>query len=176
MFSPADLALASALLTRLRLKRLKLATAESCTGGLIVGLLTELPGSSDVVDRGLVTYSNAAKCELLDVPATLIGRYGAVSAEVATAMVSGALRNSTADLAVAVTGVAGPGGGTPAKPIGLVYLAAQVRNFSPHTLELRLGVVGRHMVRLETIRSALNLCNQALDSVPDVGVAGAGAP
>ncbi|MGH8337669.1 MAG: CinA family protein, partial [Gammaproteobacteria bacterium] len=99
-------------------------TAESCTGGLVAGLLTEVPGSSDVVDCGLVAYSNGAKSELLGVPATLIGRFGAVSPEVAVAMAQGALRASTADLAVAVTGIAGPGGGSELKPVGLVYLAA----------------------------------------------------
>ena len=99
----------------------KLATAESCTGGLIAGALTEIPGSSSVVERGFVTYSNEAKTELLSVPAELIARVGAVSAEVAEAMAAGAIAHSRADVAISVTGIAGPGGETPGKPVGLVY-------------------------------------------------------
>ena len=172
MFDPADVAEAEKLLARLRSKRWIMCTAESCTGGLIAGLLTEIPGSSDVVDRGFVTYSNGAKCDLLGVPATLIGRFGAVSAETAVAMASGALRNSTCDLSVAVTGVAGPGGGSSDKPVGLVHLAAQLRGQSPVTLVLRLGDIGRTPVRLHTVRAALNLCNQALDNDPDSSTVG----
>lgn len=163
-FIPEDVAAASALLDRLRALKFTLCTAESCTGGLIAGLLTEVPGSSDVVDRGLVTYSNGAKCDLLGVPAPLIGRYGAVSAEVAVAMANGAIRNSTADLSIAVTGVAGPGGGTPEKPVGLVHLAAQVRGHQAVTRELQLGAIGRSGVRLVTVRAALTLVSQALDA------------
>jgi len=140
-----------------------LCTAESCTGGLIAALLTEIPGSSDVVERGFVTYSNGAKCDLLGVPASLIGRYGAVSAEVAVAMANGALRNSTAGLAIAVTGIAGPGGGSADKPVGLVYVSAQVRAHQAVTQELRLGDIGRSSVRLQTVRAALAMCTQALD-------------
>jgi nicotinamide-nucleotide amidase len=162
MFADADIASAAALLAALRAEKLLLATAESCTGGLIAALLTEVPGSSDVVERGFVTYSNGAKCDLLAVPATLIGRYGAVSAEVAVAMASGALRNSAADVAVAVTGVAGPGGGTAAKPVGLVYLAAERRGRRGVTLELRLGDIGRTAIRLETVRRALALVETAM--------------
>ena len=172
MFLEADIELAGALLARLRLQRLTICTAESCTGGLIAALLTEIAGSSDVVDRGLVTYSNGAKCDLLSVPATLIGRYGAVSAEVAVAMAAGALRNSTCGVAVAVTGVAGPGGGTAAKPIGLVHLAAQLRGRAPVEAELRLGDIGRSAIRLQTVREAFTLCNQALDMEPVAGVTG----
>ena len=116
---------------------LKLATAESCTGGLIAAILTEVPGSSDVFERGFVTYSNEAKTELLGVPAELIEKHGAVSEEVARAMASGALGHSRADIAVAVTGVAGPGGGTTAKPVGLVHLAAARRGSVTHK-EIRL--------------------------------------
>jgi nicotinamide-nucleotide amidase len=103
---------------------LKIATAESCTGGLVAAMLTEVAGSSAVVDRGFVTYSNAAKTELLGVPAALIDGDGAVSESVARAMAEGALQRSSADLAVAITGIAGPGGGTAEKPVGLVYLWA----------------------------------------------------
>ena len=162
MFDPADQADATALLVALRTRKLTLCTAESCTGGLIAGLLTEIAGSSDVFDRGFVTYSNGAKCDLLGVPATLIGRYGAVSAEVAVAMASGALRASTASVSVAVTGVAGPGGGTAEKPVGLVHVAAKIRGRHPLHTKLELGDIGRSAVRIETVRVALHLCHQAL--------------
>src|SRR5277367_5992786 len=101
---------------------LMLATAESCTGGMVAAALTDIAGSSDVVERGFVTYSNAAKTELVGVPADLIEKQGAVSAEVAAAMADGALAHAPVDLAVSVTGIAGPGGATPTKPVGLVYL------------------------------------------------------
>ena len=110
-----------------RRKGLKLATAESCTGGLIAALLTEVPGSSDVVESGFVTYSNQAKVEFLRVPSKMIARYGAVSENVARAMASGCLRASHADIAIAVTGIAGPGGATPNKPVGLVHLCCARR-------------------------------------------------
>lgn len=175
MFSDIDIAQAAALLDRLRSRRFMIATAESCTGGLISGLLTEVPGSSDVVERGLITYSNGAKCDMLGVPAVLIGRFGAVSAEVAVAMATGALRAAPVDIAVAVTGVAGPGGGTADKPVGLVHLSAVVRGQTPCTLELRLSDLGRAQVRIATVRAAITLCHQALDSVPDAA-AGTGSP
>ena len=125
MFDDALIREAASLLDACRARALKLATAESCTGGLIAALLTEIPGSSDVVERGFVTYSNAAKTEQLGVPADLIATHGAVSEPVARAMAEGALSHSHADLAVSVTGVAGPGGGTATKPVGLVHLAAR---------------------------------------------------
>ena len=103
--------------------RLKLATAESCTGGMVAAALTDIAGSSDVVERGFVAYSNEAKTELLGVPAAMIAAHGAVSAQVATAMAQGALTRAPVDLAVSVTGIAGPGGATPGKPVGLVYFA-----------------------------------------------------
>ena len=115
--------LAEAVLTRCREKKLMIATAESCTGGLIAGALTDIAGSSDVVERGFVTYSNRAKTEMLGVPAALIAWHGAVSAEVARAMATGVLAHAPVDLAVSVTGIAGPGGGTMDKPVGLVHLA-----------------------------------------------------
>ena len=118
-FEPTVLVLAQAL----RAAGLKLATAESCTGGLIAAACTAVAGSSDWFERGFVTYSNAAKTEMLGVPAALIAAHGAVSAEVAQAMAEGALAHSRADLAVAVTGIAGPGGATPDKPVGTVWLA-----------------------------------------------------
>jgi nicotinamide-nucleotide amidase len=114
-------ALSESVLSACREARLKLATAESCTGGLVAAALTDIAGSSTVVERGFVTYSNEAKSELLGVPAAMIAAHGAVSAQVATAMVQGALARSRVDLAVSVTGIAGPGGATPGKPVGLVY-------------------------------------------------------
>jgi nicotinamide-nucleotide amidase len=120
-------ALAEAVLTRCREKKLMVATAESCTGGLIAGALTDIAGSSDVVERGFVTYSNRAKTEMLGVPAALITRHGAVSADAARAMAAGALAHAPVDLAVAVTGIAGPGGGSKDKPVGLVHLATARR-------------------------------------------------
>ena len=114
-------ALSESVLSACREARLKLATAESCTGGLVAAALTDIAGSSTVVERGFVTYSNEAKMELLGVPAAMIAAHGAVSAQVATAMVQGALSRAPVDLAVSVTGIAGPGGATPGKPVGLVY-------------------------------------------------------
>ena len=112
---------ARTLLDLCRTKSLKIAAAESCTGGLVAATLTEIPGSSDVFERGFVTYSNAAKAAMLDVPTDTLDRFGAVSRETAEAMAQGALAHSPADLAVSITGIAGPGGGTPAKPVGLVH-------------------------------------------------------
>ena len=124
------LTLATDVLAACRRAGQTVAVAESCTGGLIAAALTAVPGSSDVVDRGFVTYSNAAKNEMLGVPAALIATHGAVSAEVAQAMASGALAHSNAGLAVAVTGIAGPAGGTPDKPVGLVFVAVEKRGES----------------------------------------------
>jgi nicotinamide-nucleotide amidase len=140
---------------------LKIVTAESCTGGLIAGLLTEIPGSSDVVECGFVTYSNDSKHELLGVPADLIKQHGAVCAEVARAMALGALNHARADLCVAVTGIAGPGGGTDTKPVGLVYLAAALGD---HVIarECRFGDIGRSEVRLKTVSTALEMLDALL--------------
>lgn len=119
MITPSLLPDAKSLLTACRTRNIRLATAESCTGGLIIATLTAIAGSSDVVDRGFVTYSNEAKHEVLGVPMELITRVGAVSDEVARAMAKGALDRSRADIAVSVTGIAGPGGGSVEKPVGL---------------------------------------------------------
>ena len=135
---------------------LAIATAESCTGGLVSGALTAIAGSSAVVERGFVTYSNAAKAELLGVPAELIDRHGAVSEPVARAMAQGALVLSAAAVSVAVTGVAGPGGGSPDKPVGLVHFAAAGPGGLIHA-ERRFGDVGREPVRLGSVRVALDL-------------------
>ena len=157
MFSAALREQAEQLLAAARAQELRIATAESCTGGLVAGLLTEIPGSSDVVERGFVTYSDAAKSDLLDVPAALIRRYGAVSEPVARAMAEGALKNSRAQLAVAVTGIAGPGGGSAEKPVGLVYVAALKQNGTPAIKEFRFGDIGRGEIRSRTIAEALIL-------------------
>jgi nicotinamide-nucleotide amidase len=135
----------------------KVATAESCTGGLVAGALTEIPGSSDVLDRGFVTYSNAAKQAMLGVPASILERHGAVSRETADAMAAGALMMSNADIAVAITGIAGPGGGSAEKPVGLVHFAAAARDGRRLHRERRYGDVGRSAVRREAVAQALAL-------------------
>jgi nicotinamide-nucleotide amidase len=157
---------AERLLDAARAKQLRIATAESCTGGLVVGLLTEIPGSSDVVERGFVTYSNEAKTEVLGVPAGTIGRHGAVSPEVAGAMAQGALAHSAVDIAVAVTGVAGPGGGSAAKPVGLVEFACAKRDGGVTLTTERFGDVGRTQVRLAAVGTALSLLEQAVSGAP----------
>jgi nicotinamide-nucleotide amidase len=138
-----------------RRRGLKVATAESCTGGLVAGALTEIPGSSDVVDRGFVTYSNAAKEAMLGVPAAVLASRGAVSRETAEAMASGALAHSDADLAVAITGIAGPGGGSADKPVGLVHFAAAACDGRLIHREKRFGDIGRSAVRTLSVAEAL---------------------
>lgn len=157
MFSPALLSLAKTVLDEARAKSLRIATAESCTGGLIAGLLTEIPGSSDVLDRGFVVYSDQAKQDLLGVPGSLIAELGAVSRAVARAMAQGAVAHSKAQLAVAVTGIAGPGGGSAQKPVGLVHLAAFRENGALLHEEHRFGDIGRTQVRLKSVDAALTL-------------------
>ncbi len=141
---------------------LRIAAAESCTGGLIAAVLTEVSGSSAVVDRGFVTYSNAAKTEMLGVPTDLIERYGAVSEAVAGAMVEGALARSAADLAVAVTGVAGPTGGTAEKPVGLVHFAALRRGGTPRHARQQFADAGRAAIRLAATREAMEMLSGLL--------------
>lgn len=162
MFSTELIASANTLIDDMRAKGLRLVTAESCTGGLLSGLLTEIPGSSDVLDRGFVTYSDLAKIEVLGVPGAVIEKHGAVSAAVALAMAEGALNHAHADIAVAVTGVAGPGGGTPQKPVGLVYVAAAKRDGAPRAQRFMFGDVGRREIRLATLSEALSLVDQIL--------------
>jgi nicotinamide-nucleotide amidase len=167
VFPPDLIAEAEALLDSFRKRGLKLATAESCTGGLVAGLLTEIAGSSDVVERGFVTYSNAAKHELLGVPEDMLAAHGAVSAPVARAMAEGALAHSAADVAVAVTGVAGPGGGSAEKPVGLVHFGAARRGGAVLHRECRFGDIGRSEVRLASVRAALQLVlRAAADAAP----------
>jgi nicotinamide-nucleotide amidase len=138
----------------------RVATAESCTGGLVAAALTEIPGSSEVVDRGFVTYSDDAKQAMLGVPAATLKRHGAVSSQTAIAMAAGALKNSQADFAVAITGIAGPGGGSKAKPVGLVHFAAASRD-GRHAARRRLfGKIGRRRVRERSVAQALALLEQ----------------
>jgi nicotinamide-nucleotide amidase len=159
---PADIiASAEVLLDTCRNKGLRVVTAESCTGGLIAGALTEVPGSSDVVERGFVTYSNAAKVELLGVAPAVIDRHGAVSAAVAVAMVEGALNHAHADIAVASTGIAGPGGGTDQKPVGLVYLAVHRRGAPAIAHRFNFPAQSRQDIRLSSVREALRLLLEA---------------
>jgi nicotinamide-nucleotide amidase len=147
---------AGALIREFAGKGLRIATAESCTGGLIAASLTDIPGSSDVFERGFVTYSNESKTELLGIPASLIAEHGAVSEQVARAMSAGALAHSPADVAIAVTGIAGPGGGTAEKPVGLVYVAAAQRG-GGQSVQRHLFDGGRESVRLSAVRAALAL-------------------
>ena len=152
---------AAALLAAYRTAGLRLATAESCTGGLVAAFLTEIPGSSDVVERGFVTYSNEAKTDLVGVPPDLLRAHGAVSAEVAGAMAEGALRHSRAQVAVAVTGIAGPGGATARKPVGLVFLAA-ARAGGPTLVERHRFIGARRAVRLAAVAAAFTLLRERL--------------
>ncbi len=156
MLNPAVFEEAAALLALCRAHGITLATAESCTGGLVAAALTAIAGSSDVFERGFVTYSNAAKETLLGVPASLIASDGAVSEPVARAMATGAIRNSSADLAVSVTGVAGPGGGSPEKPVGLVWLAAARRD-GPVCCERHIFPGDRATIRAASVKAALAL-------------------
>jgi nicotinamide-nucleotide amidase len=149
-------ALAESVLTRCRVRKLTLATAESCTGGMIAAALTDIAGSSDVVERGFVTYSNAAKTAMLGVPAALIDQHGAVSAEVASAMAEGALAHAPVDLAVSVTGIAGPGGATPGKPVGLVHFGIARRGGEVRT-ERHIFAGDRSAVRRAAVECALKL-------------------
>jgi nicotinamide-nucleotide amidase len=153
-------ALARRVLDLCRAQNLMLATAESCTGGLIAAALTEIAGSSDVVERGFVTYSNAAKSELLGVPPTLIARHGAVSEEVAAAMAAGALAHAPVDLAVSVTGIAGPGGGSPEKPVGLVWFGLARRGAAAAS-EHHIFAGDRAAIRRATVLRALTLLAEA---------------
>jgi nicotinamide-nucleotide amidase len=166
MTTPAILHRAETLLSLLREQNLKLATAESCTGGLVAGALTAVPGSSDVFDRGFVTYSNGAKEEMLGVPAALIQQYGAVSAEVARAMARGAVQRSFADVAVAVTGIAGPSGGSAEKPVGLVHFACARKGFGVEHVERRFGTLERGAIREASVRQALDMLIEAAQRRP----------
>jgi nicotinamide-nucleotide amidase len=157
MFPPDLIARAVDLVARYKAAGLMAATAESCTGGLIAALLTEIPGSSSMLERGFVVYSNAAKQELLGVPTETLASHGAVSAETARAMAEGALRASRAEVAVSVTGIAGPDGGSAEKPVGLVHFACARRGKPTVAREEQYGAIGRSAVRLASIRVGLDL-------------------
>jgi nicotinamide-nucleotide amidase len=158
---PNDIiAQAEAIIRDFTARRLMVSTAESCTGGLIAGALTEISGSSAVVDRGFVTYTNTAKIEMLGVEEETLIRFGAVSQETALQMVHGALFRSRAAVAVAVTGIAGPGGGSAEKPVGLVHLAAKSRSGRLIHRKMLYGDIGRDQVRLATVRTALGMIQE----------------
>jgi nicotinamide-nucleotide amidase len=156
------MALAIEVLSACRTRREMLATAESCTGGLVAGTLTAIPGSSDVFERGFVTYSNSAKSEMLGVPFWLIERHGAVSEDVARAMAGGVLTHSRARLALAVTGIAGPDGGTEEKPVGLVHFAAGRRDEPILHERVLFGDLGRAEIRRRSVQQALVLLRSLL--------------
>lgn len=160
IFSSELRARAFTLVGELRAKSLKLATAESCTGGLLAGLFTEIAGSSDVFECGFVTYSNDAKHELLGVSTALLETHGAVSQEVALAMAQGTLAHSRADLVIAVTGIAGPGGATETKPIGLVHVAIARKDGAVTHRVFEFGDIGRTEVRLATLDAAMTLLSE----------------
>jgi nicotinamide-nucleotide amidase len=162
MFPETMLRLAEVVLAEARAKGLTIATAESCTGGLVAGALTAIPGSSDVFERGFVTYSNAAKIETLGVVVDTLDKFGAVSASTAIALAEGAIANSRADVSVAVTGIAGPGGGSAEKPVGLVHFAAARRNGATISDVRRFGDIGRHEIRMASVEVALALLRRAL--------------
>lgn len=156
--------LAADVLAAARARGFKIATAESCTGGLIAGALTDIAGSSDVVDRGFVTYSNDAKQQMLDVSAQTISKFGAVSAPTAKEMAYGALVHSLADITISVTGVAGPGGGTADKPVGLVWFGLGMQGMPPHAEAMQFGDIGRDAIRKKTVIHALEMLLSALNA------------
>ena len=159
---PALLARAEALVAAYAAAGARIATAESCTGGLVAGLLTAVPGSSAVLERGFVTYSNEAKTDCLGVPAPLIAGHGAVSEATARAMAEGALARSRAGVAVAITGIAGPGGGSADKPVGLVHFGLAATGAATRHLERRYGDLGRAEIRRLAVADALGLLEGAL--------------
>ena len=162
MLDDALLVRAEALVTAYAAAGLRVATAESCTGGLVAGVLTAVPGSSAVLERGFVTYSNEAKAEAIGVAADLIAAHGAVSEPVARAMAEGALARSRADVAVAITGIAGPGGGSDLKPVGLVHFGLAARGRPVLHRERRYGDPGRAEIRRLAVAEALDLLDAAL--------------
>jgi nicotinamide-nucleotide amidase len=162
----ATIEAATALLELCKARGLMVATAESCTGGLVAGALTDIAGSSAVVERGFVTYTDVAKEQMLGVPADTLRQHGAVSRETAEAMTRGALRRSPADLAVSITGVAGPSGGTATKPVGLVHFAAAARGGSLIHRERRYGEIGRAEVRRRSVLEALAMLSELAAKAP----------
>jgi nicotinamide-nucleotide amidase len=144
-------------------RKILVATAESCTGGMIISLLTDIPGSSSVVDRGFVTYSNEAKEDMLGVSEETLDKYGAVSAETAYEMAEGALKNSRAGITLAVTGIAGPDGGSAEKPVGLVWFGMALKGKPVVTEKVIFRNLGRDYIRRETTKHALEMGLLALD-------------
>lgn len=167
----SDNDLANALLQACQERGIMLATAESCTGGLIIAALTDIAGSSAVVDRGFITYSNEAKMDMLGVSAATLDAHGAVSRETAIEMAKGALANSRAGLTLAVTGIAGPGGGSAEKPVGLVWFGVGLKDESVIAERRLFGDKGRDFIRRETVRLALQLGLDALGRRQDGGAA-----
>jgi nicotinamide-nucleotide amidase len=159
LFDPDTLSLARSVLAACRARGWHVATAESCTGGLVAAALTAIAGSSDVVKRGFVTYSNAAKIELLGVPAETIAGHGAVSEQTAAAMARGAVARAGVDLAVSITGIAGPGGGTPQKPVGLVYIGLARKN-GEDRVERRVFPGDRAEIRRAALVEALEMLHE----------------
>ena len=164
MINPALTAKARLLLDLCRERKLKLTTAESCTGGLVAATLTDIPGSSDVLDRAFVTYSNAAKQTMLGVSSAMLERFGAVSRETAEAMARGALAHAPVHLAVSITGIAGPGGAVPGKPVGLVHFAACSRTRRLVHQEQQFGDIGRTQVREASVAVALAMLHELAES------------
>lgn len=162
LFPVAIIDLARQVLAEARAKGFKVATAESCTGGLVAGALTEIPGSSDVFERGFSTYSNQAKQDLLGVSTAVLKAYGAVSEPCARAMAQGALKAAPVQATVAITGIAGPGGGTLEKPAGLVCFAAATAGGHLVSVEKRFGDIGRTKVRLASVETALEMLLDAI--------------
>ena len=162
LFSPQIDALAREVLDSARKAGLWIATAESCTGGLVAASLCAIPGASDVFERGFVTYSNTAKMQMLGVPPTTLEGFGAVSEPTARAMARGVLAHSKADLAVSTTGIAGPGGGGPDKPVGTVHLAVARRDGAVMSRREQFGDRSREAIQLASVESALTLLLHAL--------------
>ncbi len=163
LFSPQLLALAESVIHAATAKKLQIVTAESCTGGLISACLTEVSGASEVFDRGYISYSYDSKTAYLGVPHETIVNYGAVSSEVACGMAEGALKNSKANIAIAATGIAGPGGGTPEKPVGLVYLGIAIRASGKiHAIKNNFSG-NRTEVRLQTVETALTTLKKEIE-------------
>ncbi len=162
MFPDDIRSLAESVLDGARARKIMVATVESCTGGLVAGALTAIAGSSDAVESGLVTYSNAAKTRLAGVDADLISRVGAVSEEVARAMAEGAVKRLEVGLAVSITGVAGPGGGSEKKPVGLVHFATASASGETRHREMRFGDIGRDGIRMASVKVALEMLLERL--------------
>lgn len=162
MFDEDLLEQAERLIAAAAAKNMQFVTAESCTGGMVASLLTSIAGSSAVFERGFVTYSNLAKHQSLNVPWEMIETYGAVSPQVANSMAAGALKNSNGDIAVSITGVAGPSGGSAEKPVGLVYFGLAKKGHLTRNFEHHFGEIGRGAIRLMAVKVALGLFDRAL--------------